>query len=842
MPKLSDAQAEKILTQISSYAQALTPQFGGDFAAALTHVARTANNVAVARKAYLRFVRTLDIAATRNLYLNAKRFDNYGEGLRAALEPVASATKGSRFSLDYKMKYTFGSTVARLKERLDQAGVWDDFNDGRHGTEILQELGEYGKQNPNHGVSGNQAAVTIAKELAEHRSEIVAMLNRAGAMIRERPGYMLPQVHDTSRIVADGATGGVLGIGAKHSKDLAFQKWSAFIEPLLDPVETFKGEDPKEFLKSVHDNLYARNFDETTPDSANTLFEMSGGLGTKISAERVLHFKDSNSFIQYNERYGNRMVRDAYLNQIHKMSRDLAVLETLGPNYERNFKKAKYKLMEDAKNQDDLKKHSDSLGGFSLQAAFDIATGKADVPGSATAASMAKWQSFFQHLTIQSSQGMTLLSAIPDAAFVESAVLRNGMSSMDLFANAIERLHNGGSETRTALHDLGMGAEAIAGHVSMRHSIHDETSGFMSRNTERLMRWNQMRRWTEFWKDVYATTLARHMGEQAALPHASLPEKTQRLLDYYDISAAEWDILRKTVSNKDGRAWLASDNLDVLSPADQDALKVMYGSRSWVDTKRKIESRLGTMYIDQTDIAVPTPGAAERKWVTLGGRQKGTFPGMVAGFIMMFKSYPITITNKVLGLDIYGSGNKSVWEFIRHDREGMLRLTAMVAMASIAGYVGIAMRDAIQGKTPQKWEKEDGTFNAKLLFDSIQRGGAGGLYTDLLLTGFTRGSKDFSSYVAGPVIGKIADPALDVLTRVETGQPVAGAAYKAALNAMPFNNLIFARQALDHLVLWHLQNLINPGSVEAMERDLKARTGQSYLPSRAPSSQIYGFH
>ena len=113
------------------------------------------------------------------------------------------------------------------------------------------------------------------------------------------------------------------------------------------------------------------------------------------------------------------------------------------------------------------------------------------------------------------------------------------------------------------------------------------------------------------------------------------------------------------------------------------------------------------------------------------------------------------------------------------------------------------------------------------------QGGGLGLYGDFLFGKYNRMGGTLTGSLAGPV-ANLADTAADLWTRIRTGDDVAASAFTAALQNTPFANLFYARVALDYLVLYRIQEALNPGFLRRMEKRAERDNGQTfYLP---PSS------
>jgi hypothetical protein len=67
---------------------------------------------------------------------------------------------------------------------------------------------------------------------------------------------------------------------------------------------------------------------------------------------------------------------------------------------------------------------------------------------------------------------------------------------------------------------------------------------------------------------------------------------------------------------------------------------------------------------------------------------------------------------------------------------------------------------------------------------------------------------------------------------------VAPAAFRALVSNTPFINLFYTRLALDYLILWHIQEWLNPGAMRRFEQSVERNHRQRFWLS--PSAAVGG--
>lgn len=245
-----------------------------------------------------------------------------------------------------------------------------------------------------------------------------------------------------------------------------------------------------------------------------------------------------------------------------------------------------------------------------------------------------------------------------------------------------------------------------------------------------------------------------------------------------------------------------------LKGPDINVAKALYGD----DWLRKMEEKFSLMINRETYTAVLEPGARERRWTTLGMRA-GTWGGTAIRVAAFLKSFPLGVWNRhVLEMKAHGS--------LHH-------MFGYIAASMVMGYMSMLVRDTLAGKTPKQFWNEDDEFQPGLFKDMLQRGGILGLWGDVLFQEYNRGFRDFSSYLGGPMFSKVFDPVASALTKTARME-LPGDEAAMVPELLPFSNLIFFRQAFDHVVGHQLREMVSPGSIDKMKENLRNNYGQEF--------------
>lgn len=881
---LPEKDAEALLQQLSNRAKIRSSETGRSIQDSLRNIAGEIKASQDTMKKIYERNTLLNIRAKNGMKDMARRFGTFGEGLRAFLVGSNKVREGGRLSVDYQSKAVHGKYFGKLVSSLEASGVLRDFKKAspEFVQDVYREMGAMTPGQPAKMTTKNEAAFKTAQAIDSVYAEMIARQNRAGAFITRMPGYVIRQTHDVNAIRSVGSLGN--NTASMHE---SYKNWSEFVKPLLDNEKTFQGTDVEKTLRNIHEALYTGKHGPAHEENDVGYAGRFSDLGAKISKARVLHFKDADSAYNYNQAFGIKNFREAVLSDVHSRARQIALLENMGPHFERNFEEAITELQEEARAKDDSAKHIDSLTkDWRLKADYNELTGKNEWSANPT---LSKYAGFLRVNAQLSKMGAVVLSSVTDLASTSREMAYQGMSSMQAVGGGLARMVKSSPDQQQMARSMGVGMEALIGNALSRFQEHSTVYGWTHTTQKFFYDLSLLPRWNDSVKGAVATTMANHLGENSHLAWKDLPGELRQVLTQYDISDTKWNALRNTAYDHNGSKFITPDQLhkipdarpiapairidgevfqgtshfDAMEKAEKQEIDTEHAEHGWVnelgafktsggltqltgpfitdilkesglkpsDTniarmRDRLETSLTTYFMDRADIAVPTPGAAERKYATWN-TQAGTPLGEAMRLMMMFKSFPITTMRKVIGRDVYGGGSDSVKQWLLNDHRGKFNMAMTVAMMTIGGYVAQSLHDLSHGKTPRELVT-DGKVNWDVLRNASVQGGSLGLVGDMVMGDFDHNYRSYLQYAAGPVLGQL-DDAFAMKKDLQDGKNVSWPATKLLLNNAPFANLFYIRPIMDYIVLWHMQEMMSPGSLERMESRTETNNHQHYL-------------
>jgi hypothetical protein len=772
-------------------------------------------------------VRLAAVIEKRNALLNARRrgelvgyirntwADRPDLGLESFLVGTNVARPGARRSVAAEQKQLSQAYIAGFLNDIEKEGLLPFLTRGDLDQDIADSLWRIGMDRPLDDLS--KEAVSIAKIMQKYQETARIDANRAGAFIRKLPGYVVRQSHDPYKLQRAG-----------------FKQWRDEIVPLLDERTFEAGSDVDGFLLSAYNGLVSGiHLKVSTPEP--TGFKGPRNLAKKVSAERVLHFKDGVAWNQYNKVYGTGSLREAFLGGIDRSGQSTGLMRRLGTNPEGNFDAALDDLQIEFKNDPEaMRRFQDDRRGM-LKTRFAEIDGSASIAvnhtGARVAANVRAWQSM-------AKLGGAVISAMTDLPVAASEMRYQGKGMLSSMGTLIGGMVSGKkpAEQREILSSMGVFFDSVRGEVVSKFSADDSLGGKMSRAQQLFFKMNGLTWWTDTMRSTAALMMSHHLAYNRTLNWDQMNPDLRRTLELFDFDAGKWDLVRGTGAKlADGREYMTTQGIDDIPEADLAGYLTSKGRTANTaaigELREELRGGLRSYITDRASYAVIEPDARTRAMM-----RRGTQPGTVAGellrFIGQFKAFPTAILQKSFGRELYGRGyqpgayganpGRELIQAMKSGNGEKLGIAQLMLWTTLFGYGAMATKDLIKGREPRPAD-DPKTWVAAML-----QGGALGLYGDFLFGEANRFGGGLTQSLSGPALGLI-DGGYDVLARLRDGDDTAAAAFRFAIQNTPFANLFYTRSAMDYLFLHSVQEALNPGSLRRMERRIEKENAQQFL-------------
>jgi len=647
--------------------------------------------------------------------------------------------------------------------------------------------------------TGNKAAQEAAQIIAKTQEAARTMLNGRGAFIKKLPGWIARQSHDSVAVAAAG-----------------FERWRDAILPRLDE-RTFDGvKDPDAFLQHAWRGIVTGLHGSGTPGDWLGGFTGYSNRAKKVSSERVLHFTSADDWHAYNEQFGSKTVLEAVADGVKSAARSAALMDVWGTNPEAAFRADVDQLK---RRESMTPKQLEKLSDWRIEAEFKQVNGTANSQG---LPSRARVHANIRAWITMSKLGGVVLSAFPDIGIQASALRHNGVSYFDGLANGFESMMRGRSsgDQREIADLLAAGVQGVSGNVFERFGVNEAVGGKMSRAMRFFFKANLLEWWTDSMKTGVGLMLSKNLAGAQAKGFSQLPPLLQLSLRRYRLGEPEWNLLRGMDTKvAKGEKYLTADTVDDIP---DDAIKAWAKVEKAGSVKRareELKTRLNAYYANEIRTAMTEPGARERTIATFG-TSAGTPIGEAIRYLMQFKTYGITFATRHIAREFLRSGQL--------DKTG---LAALILGTTTLGYVSMTAKEFVKGKNPRK--VEDMGDAASVVGAAMAQGGGLGIYGDFLFGEYNRFGGGLVGTLGGPAIGTVEDltklyGATKDWAQGKTKTDPAAKAFNLVKDNTPFLNLFYTRMALDHLILFKVQEAMNPGYLKRMESRVKQDNNQSF--------------
>ncbi len=772
-------------------------------------------------------VKLAAVIEKRNALLNARRraelvgyirstwSDRPDLGLESFLVGTNVTRAGARRSVAAEQKQLSQAYIAGFLNDIEKEGLLPFLTRGDLDQDIADSLWRIGMDKPLDGLS--KEAVSIAKIMQKYQEAARIDANRAGAFIRKLPGYVVRQSHDPYKLQRAG-----------------FKQWRDEILPLLDERTFEAGSDVDGFLMATYNNLVSGvHLKVSTPEP--TGFKGPRNLAKKVSAERVLHFKDGVAWNQYNKVYGTGSLREAFIGGLDRSGESTGLMRRLGTNPESNWNAALDELQMDLKDDPEgLKKFNNDRKGL-LKTRFSEVDGTSRMAvnhiGARVAANVRAWQSM-------AKLGGMVISAVADLPVAASEMRYQGQGMLSSMGTLISGLTQGRktAEQREILSTLGVFFDSVRGEVVSRFSADDSLGGKMSRAQQLFFKLNLGTWWTDTMRSTAALMMSHLLAYNRSLDWGKMDQDLRRTLELFDFDAGKWDLVRNTGAKlADGREYMTTQGIDDIADADLAGYLTSKGrtvnAAAIGELREELRGSLRSYITDRASYAVIEPDARTRAMMRRGS-QPGTVLGELARFIGQFKAFPVAVLQKSIGRELYGRGyqpgayganpGRELIQAMRSGNGEKLGIAQLMLWTTLFGYGAMATKDLLKGREPRPAD-DPKTWVAAML-----QGGALGLYGDFLFGEANRFGGGLTQSLSGPTLGLI-DGGYDLLARMRDGDDAAAASFRFAIQNTPFANLFYTRTAMDYLFLHSVQEALNPGALRRMERRIEKENAQQFL-------------
>ncbi|KQG99700.1 hypothetical protein [Acinetobacter baumannii] len=671
--------------------------------------------------------------------------------------------------------------------------------------------------------TGDALAKKISDKMGDVFEDMRERFNRNGGDIGKLDNWGLPQTHSLEKMLKAGK-----------------EAWVNF---------TLSRQDTKQF---VHENgdyysqqeirsLLEYTYDTLSMDGANKIEvgrQPTGGGDSKVTnrhgESRVLHFKDAESWLEYQSEFGGMQFVDLVNAHIKGLSKDIALVENLGSNPETAFK-----ILKDAADKKDREAKrittKDNPVLNRAQVMFDEFNG-GNSPQSQVLANLG---TSYRSMNIFSMLGGTTITSITDQATIAKTAHVHGLSYRKAFGESLSQLNPANKADRELAHSLGLATEEMLGSIARwsddgltsTYGKSEKLARISSAIASQVMRFSGLNALTAASKVGFSKLLMEKYGRLSrSKAWNDLDAQDRELLSNTGLDERAWQVfqLADPVVDRKGNQLMSARSIYEIP----DEKLTAFGDPKQV--KDQVASQLQAHLLDEQGMAVIEAGIRERTWITVGA--KGTATGEIFRSITQFKSFSAAFLMR------HGSRTMA--------QEGLKGKAAyaipLFVMTTLLGGLVVQLKELLNGNDPQTmWDSDDPKKASSFFVRSAVQGGGLSFLGDILVAGTDTSGRDAHSFIAGPFgsdFTALLGLTVGNLTQYNEGKDTnfGNEAFRFVKGKVPAQNLWYTKAAINRMVFDEMQDTIAPGYREKAlrkaerQQDRERFWGDDVTDIRAP--------
>lgn len=650
---------------------------------------------------------------------------------------------------------------------------------------------------------GENTGDALAKKISDKMGDVFETMrdrfNRNGGDIGKLDNWGLPQTHNLEKI-------------AKAGKEA----WVNKAESLID-TRQYVHENGDYYSQQEIRSLLEYTYDTLSSDGANKIEvgrQATGGGTSKVTnrhgESRVLHFKDAESWLEYQSEFGGMQFVDLVEAHINGLSKDIAMVENLGSN-----PKTALKILMDAAAKKDWEKGIEENQTKSsrkrAQVMFDEFSG-GNSPQSQVLANLGL---AYRSMNVASMLGGTTIASLADQATIAKNASVHNVSYRKAFGGLIEQLNPANKADRELAHSLGLATEEMLGSIARwsddgltsTYGKSEKLARISSGVATQVMRVSFLNALTSASKVGFTKLLMEKYGRLSrSKAWNDLDVQDRELLSNTGLDERAWQVfqLAEPVVDRKGNQLMSARSIYEIP----DEKLTDFGDPKQV--KDQVASQLQAHLLDEQGMAVIEAGLRERTWMTVGA--KGTITGEVFKGLMQFKSFSASFLMRQGSRAMAQEGLKG---------KAAYAIPLMVSMTLLGGLV-VQLREILNGNDPQTiYDSNDPKKATSFFMRSLVAGGGLPVLGDILVAGTDTSGRDANSFVSGPLgsdFTALLGLTVGNLTQYNEGKDTnfGNEAFKFVKGKIPAQNLWYTKAAINRMFFDEIQDTIAPAIVRRL--------------------------
>ena len=521
--------------------------------------------------------------------------------------------------------------------------------------------------------------------------------NLNGGSISKNENFLLPQNHDMRRI-----------------EKANYEGWRSFIDDKLNR-KLMVDDQGRQLSEPNFEAALKQVYESITTGGLNKLKDFTvPNLGTKLarkgSDKRFLYFKDAESWMAYQNKFGKGDILTTLTDHIQNMSNDIALIKILGTNPRQTYEilKAQAQKLQLERNSPAMQNEIGTLDAVYKTISGEINNGQLTT--------LADGFQFVRNVEVWSKLGGAALSSVTDLATTALTANYNNMSATKVWARHLSLMNPANEDDKIFAARTGLIFDAWLGRAHGANRFVDTLGiGKSAKVAEVTLRMSGLEVWTDAGRKAFGMEFSAMLGDNFNKSFDELEDALKNNFKVYQITKNDWDNFRST------------ERLD------------LRGSK-FADFTKDESMKFHSMVLSETDYAVPTPDARVRAIAT-GGLERGSFWGQMARSAMMIKSFPITMATTHL----MRAASQST------ARNKVMYIGSLAATTTVMGAFALQIKDIAAGREFRPMDSKEDWITA------FVQGGSGSLFADFVISDVNKYGKGLFETAAGPMAGRLND-------------------------------------------------------------------------------------
>jgi hypothetical protein len=798
--KLSRDQAERVRGLYDDLERDYSTKFGKQAAEAMA--SEEAAKRFEAEAALKRRQAALQATAQNQIAADVRKFakDNPGAAAEALL---ASDDRAPYFNAEFRSKAIADEHFAMMNGILEKhsRNAVGHVRDVANLQDVVREaFGEH---------TGNENAKELAQAWLDTAESLRLRFNAAGGAIGKLDNWGMPQVHNMLAV-----------------RSVSFEDWRDFIRPMLDTTrmldETGNPMTPGQLelaLKAVYETIASDGWNDRRAGAFG-----SSKLGNRHRDSRFLVFKDADSWLTYSEKFGRPLstlsnaidpgaaIFDSMISHVHGMSRDIALMERLGPNPSATARWITDGLQIEANQTKHagtrrIKKAKASAIRFNNM--YQELTGGFDVENE----SLARWAGAIRTWEAAAKLGGAVISSTGDIATQYVTRRFNGLPAARVLTDYIGSLKPSSAADRAhAARQLFVAERSIRTMGAFSRLTSETMSGEIpARLSDAVMQLSYLSKWTDDGRRLFNHQVWAAITDNAGQSWNGLNPRFRAMFERYGLGEGDWDTVRSTPIEEDqGAKWILPDNIQ-----DQ-----------------TLRTRLAEMVLQESEFSTITSSLRMRAAIN-ARLHRGSIPGEFGRSVLLFRGFPMQF--------FWMHGRRALQ---MGGTNAMKYAASLFITSTVLGGLALQMKQIVAGRDPL--DSTDPTFWLR----AAAQGGGLGIMGDFINSAVSRSGQDFWTTQMGPVAGSVDDLRRFFSFSKKDGHVQILSQHKGRAlrnliqNNLPGSSLWYSRLAFSREVLDQLQAHIDPDYYTSFDK-MEQRAAQDHTsyywkpgqrkPERAPN-------